>query len=122
MFQLTKKKVEELETLLKWVENHDNVMISLIESERHVTNPTRVFKVFSPTDDNLFFIISKKDETYDIPQISDIETNGRYLRNESLHHILLRLYNLVVKKYDTLMEVNKELEDVINLFKENQND
>ena len=122
MFQLTKKKIEEIETLLKWVENHKNVMVSLIESERHITNPTRVFKVFSFTDENLHFVVSKEDETYDIPQIASIETNGRYLRNESLHHILLRLYNSVVKKYDTLMEVNKELEDAINLFRENQND
>ena len=122
MFQLSKKKVEEIETLLKWVENHDNVMISLIESERHVTNPTRVFKVFSFTDESLHFVVSKEDETYDIPQIAGIETNGRYLMNESLHHILLRLYNLVVKKYDSIMEVNKELEEAINLFRENQND
>jgi hypothetical protein len=122
MFQLLKKKVEEIETLLKWVENHDNVMISLIESERHNTNPPRVFKVFSFADESLHFIISKEDETYDIPQIAGIETNGRYLRNDTLHRILLRLYNLVVKKYDSIMEVNKELEEAIKLFRENQND
>lgn len=118
MFLLTKKKVEEIGTLLKWIEAHGkNVMITLIESERHINNPKRVFKVFSWEDEELHFLVSKEDETYDIPNVAGVDTNGRYLNNDSLHHILMRLYNTVVKKHDELMEVNKELEDAINLFK-----
>lgn len=118
MFLLTKKKVEEIGTLLKWMEEHEkDVMVTLIESERHQTNPKRVFKVFSYTNEELHFIVSKEDETYNIPNVAGVDTNGRYLNNDSLHHILMRLFNHVSKKFEQLMEVNKELEDAINLFK-----
>lgn len=122
MFLLTKKKVEEIGTLLKWMEEHEkDVMVTLIESERHQTNPKRVFKVFSYTNEELHFIVSKEDETYNIPNVAGVDTNGRYLNNDSLHHILMRLFNHVSKKFEQLMEVNKELEDAINLFKIDEN-
>ena len=120
MYQLTKKKIEEISTLIKWMEvNENNVMVTLIESERHQNNPKRVYKVFSACDDNLHFVISKEDETYDIKQIAGIETNGRYHNSDTLHHIILRLYNMVLKRFDNLMEVNKELEEAIEMFRVN---
>lgn len=100
-------------------EHEKDVMVTLIESERHQTNPKRVYKVFSYTNEELHFIVSKEDETYDIPNVAGVDTNGRYLSNESLHHVLMRLFNHVSKKFEQLMEVNKELEEAIEMFRIN---
>lgn len=117
MFQLTKKKIEEIDVLIKWMECHKNTtMVILVEAERCIDNPKRIYKVVSSTDDNLCFVISKDKETFDILEIGGINTDGRY-KNNSLRHIIIRLYNIVVARFEEIMEVNKKLDEAINLFK-----
>lgn len=117
MFQLTKKKIEEIDVLIKWMECHKNTtMVIFIEDDSCIDNPKRIYKVVSSTDDNLCFVISKDEETFDILEIGGIETDGRY-KNNSLRHIIIRLYNIVVARFEEIMEVNKKLDEAINLFK-----
>lgn len=117
MFQLTKKKIEEIDVLIKWMESHKNTtMVILIEDDSCIDNPKRIYKVVSSTDDNLCFVISKDEESFDILEIGGIDTDGRY-RNNSLRHIIIRLYNIVVTRFEEIMEVNKKLDEAINLFK-----
>lgn len=117
MFQLTKKKIEEIDVLIKWMECHKNTtMVILIEDDSCIDNPKRIYKVVSSTDDNLCFVISKDEESFDVLEIGGIETNGRY-KNNSLRHIIIRLYNIVVARFEEIMEVNKKLDEAINLFK-----
>ena len=117
MFQLTKKKIEEIDVLIKWMECHKNTtMVILIEDDSCIDNPKRIYKVVSSTDDNLCFVISKDEESFDVLEIGGIDTDGRY-RNNSLRHIIIRLYNIVVARFEEIMEVNKKLDEAINLFK-----
>ena len=117
MFLATKKKVEELNVLSKWFEaNEDHVIVELLESERHVTNPRRVYKVYSPTDDNLNFTISNEDGVYEILNIGGVEASGRYVQQE-LQHPMLRFFKKIERRHEVLMDVNEGIEQAISLFK-----
>lgn len=123
MFNLTKKKVEEIKTLLDWTETHiEEIKVDLIENYRDMSNSSelnRMYKVFLNSKENVYFYVGKDGDEYDIPLIAGVYTNGRYPNEVSLRNVLMRLYNIAHVRYEKLMEENKELEEALNLFKIN---
>lgn len=117
MLSALKKKVEELNILNKWFEkNEDHVIVELVESETYTMNGRRVYKVYSPTDENLYFIISHEDDSYQILNISGIEATGRYTQRE-LQHLMLQFFKKIERRHEVLMDVNEGIEGAISLFK-----